>query len=125
MEASRHGDPIRRELGDSDFVKAWKAFEASAAALFRGHRYWANSGERLDFHGWRRYCDAGELCMNRRDHPMRGQCKLVRVLSLEALTKIAEEKDVDVVCVKVRRGSGKASPMLVVFTEENYRRLHG
>jgi len=92
-------------------MKAWKALEASAAALFNGKRFWANSGERLDFEG----AILG--------HAVRGQCKLVKTLSLEALTKLAEEKDVDVVCVKVRRGKGKYSPMLVVFTEENLQRL--
>ena len=111
-------------------MKAWKAFEASAAAIFNGKRFWANSGERLDFVG--EILSVGHVIANGQPGragfnrwEVRGQCKLVKNLSLEALTKLAEEKDVDVVCVKVRRGSGKASPMLVVFTEENYRRLHG
>jgi len=105
-------------------MKAWKAFEASAAALFKGKRFWANSGERMDFEGTVRGPWTADWGCDTRV-PVHGQCKLVRVLSLEALTKLAEESGVDVVCVKVRRGSGKASPMLVVFTEENYRRLHG
>jgi hypothetical protein len=105
-------------------MKAWKAFEASAAALFNGKRFWANSGARLDFEGWvwmpiDRSEENGDLKVD-----IHGQCKLVKNLSLEALTRLAEEKDVDVVCVKVRRGKGKPSPTLVVFTEENYRRLH-
>jgi len=107
-------------------VTAWKSFEASAAAIFNGKRFWANSGERLDFEGTiLRAVDC--TIHEKRCDPIQihGQCKLVRTLSLEALTKLAEESGVDVVCVKVRRGSGKASPMLVVFTEENYRRLHG
>ena len=102
-------------------MKAWKAFEAAAAALFNGKRFWANSGERLDFEG-ELYVGSepwGEFVK------VHGQCKLVKSLSLEALTKLAEEPGVDVVCVKVRRGCGKASPMLVVFTEANYKRLHG
>jgi hypothetical protein len=106
-------------------LKAWKAFEASAAALFNGKRFWANSGERLDFEGSVRCPMFATPDFAMVDVKIHGQCKLVKNLSLDALTKLAEEKDVDVVCVKVRRGSGKASPMLVVFTEENYRRLHG
>lgn len=106
-------------------MKAWKAFEAAAAALFNGKRFWANSGERLDFEGavWQRPSNNPHLGYVR--VPLHGQCKLVKTLSLEALTKLAEEDGVDVVCVKVRRGAGKSSPMLVVFTEANYRRLHG
>lgn len=99
-------------------MKAWKQFEADAAALFDGKRFWANSGERLDFEG--------EVMnyANTKLHKVRGQCKLVKTLSLEALTKLAEEPGVDVVCVKVRRGSGRESPALVVMTFDNYRRLH-
>ncbi len=94
-------------------MKAWKQAEADAAAIFKGKRKWANSGERTDFDG----VIAGQK--------ISGQCKLVKTLSLEALTKLAEESGIDVVCVKVRRGRGKPSPMLVVFTEESYRKLHG
>jgi len=105
-------------------MKAWKQFEADAARLFCGARFWANSGERLDFEGEvLKYND--DLDDFATSLKIRGQCKLVKTLSLEALTKLAEEPDVDVVCVKVRRGSGKPSPALVVFTFENYRRLHG
>jgi hypothetical protein len=105
-------------------VKAWKQFEADAAALFNGKRFWANSGERLDFEGT---IQKHEQCPLPPPHgyKIHGQCKLVRVLSLEALTKLAEEPGVDVVCVKVRRGAGNPSPALVVMTFDNYRRLHG
>jgi hypothetical protein len=118
-------------------VKAWKQFEADAAALFNGKRFWANSGERLDFEGEiYRHHAAGvihdlikaEASVTHWMHEkvkVRGQCKLVKSLSLEALTKLAEEPGVDVVCVKVRRGTGKPSPALVVMTFENYKRLHG
>lgn len=101
-------------------MKAWKQFEADAAALFNGKRFWANSGERLDFEG---FVSSGLTGPSQK--PVRGQCKLVKSLSLEALTKLAEEPGVDVVCVKVRRGTGRPSPALVVMTFENYRRLHG
>ena len=93
---------------------AWKAFERASADLFRGARFWANSGERLDFDG-----------RTREGLKIKGQCKLVKTLSLEALTKLAEETDVDVVCVKRRRGSGKKSSGLVVMTFENFQRLYG
>jgi hypothetical protein len=96
-------------------VSAWKQFERDAAFLFKGSRFWANSGESQDFQGEVRSPD-GPI-------PVHGQCKLVRVLSLEALTKLAEVSDV--VCVKVRRGAGNPSPALVVMTFDNYRRLHG
>ena len=103
-------------------MKAWKQFEADAAKVFGGARFWANSGERLDFEGYVRGPDTYGCSERVR---VRGQCKLVKTLSLEALTKLAEEPGVDVVCVKVRRGSGKPSPALVVMTFENYKRLHG
>ena len=90
--------------------KPWKQFERHAASLFDGKRHWANSGERVDFES--------EWAI--------GQCKLVKSLSLEALTKLAEEMEeeakkkgkIGVVCTKVRRGSGKTSPTLVTMTED-------
>lgn len=89
--------------------RAWKAFERAAAAALGAKRFWANAGERVDFEG---------------EHVV-GQCKLVQRLSLEELTCLAEEVDqlaaakgkVGVVAVKVRRGSGSPSPMLIVLTE--------
>ena len=97
--------------------KAWKQFERHAASLFDGKRHWANSGERVDFES--------EYAI--------GQCKLVKSLSLEALTKLAEEMEADgerakkvgVVVTKVRRGSGKPSPTLITMTEESLKRLVG
>lgn len=89
-------------------MKAWKKFEADSAAIFGGKRHWANSGEREDF-----------------ETPWAvGQCKLVKALSLDALSKLAEEmeaagltkKKLGVVCVKVRRGRGCQSAPLVVMT---------
>jgi hypothetical protein len=94
--------------------KAWKQFEAAAARLFWGARFWANSGERSDFEG-----------RTRDGVRVKGQCKLVKTLSLEALTKLAEEKDVDVVCVKVRRGRGCPSPGLVVMTFDKFQEYYG
>lgn len=105
-------------------MKAWKQFEADAAALFNGKRFWANSGERLDFEGELQRAVSGAGGVHLVPVRVRGQCKLVQKLSLEQLTALAEEQGVDVVCVKVRRGSGRPSPALVVFTFDNYRRLH-
>ncbi len=92
-------------------MAAWKAFERESAALLGGARFWANSGERSDF----------EARVN--GVPVLGQCKLVKTLSLESLTKLAEENDV--VCVKVRRGRGQKSQPLLVMTFETYTRLFG
>lgn len=93
-------------------MKAWKEFEAAAAKLFGGARFWANAGGRFDF--------AGTI----NGQSIKGQCKLVKALSLNELTKLAEEEGVDVVAVKVRRGSGRESAPLVVFTFAKYESLH-
>ena len=97
--------------------KAWKGFERDSAAVFDGGRFWANAGERIDF--------AGRLCGRL---PVRGQCKLVQALSLEKLTQLAEEMEgqpgtLGVVCVKVRRGTGRESAPLVVMTFEEFEKL--
>lgn len=97
--------------------KAWKALERAAAALFPDcRRHWSNSGEDLDFEG----------------PGYTGQVKHVQRLSLEALTQLAEAMErralphrAGVVVVKVRRGRGKASPMLVVCTAAVWRHLQG
>ena len=96
---------------------AWKGLERQAAALFGGRRKWANAGERLDFEA------PGAI----------GQCKLVKRLSLESLSQLAEEMEREalpqqkagVVVVKVRRGRGRPSPLLVVCTEAVWRHLNG
>src|SRR5262245_17725922 len=99
--------------------RPWKAFERKAAGLFGGVRHWANSGERLDFES------ATAL----------GQCKLVQRLSLTELTKLAEEMEREsllrpvpkagVVVVKLRAGSGKKTPLLVVMTEKIWAQIAG
>jgi len=88
---------------------AWKAFERESAALFGGARFWANSGERADFEG---------TLLGRTVH---GQCKIVKRMSLEAMTSLAEEQGVDVLCLKVRRGRGRPSQPLVVMTFEKFQ----
>jgi len=96
---------------------AWKAFERQSAALFGGTRHPANSGHRLDFE----------------TSTALGQCKLVKTLSLSALSDLAEEmarealpkQKAGVVVVKVRRGKGRKSPMLVVCTAEVWAAVNG
>lgn len=107
---------------------SWKQFEAKSAALFGEGRCWANSGERLDFPP---KADT--------DAPVVGQCKEVKVLSLNELTNLAEEVETEaikhqingggslptigVVCVKVRRGRGQPSQALVVMTFKVFEKL--
>ena len=96
--------------------KAWKQFERDSGALFSGRRYGANTGERVDFAG-----KLGTLEVS-------GQCKLMKSLSLNELTKLAEEMEAQpdclgVVCVKVRRGTGVESQPLVVLTFNEFTKL--
>ncbi len=99
-------------------MKAWKEFEALSAKLFKSKRKWANSGEALDF--------AGVLG----DMIAEGQCKLVKQLPLNALTKLVESLQrrdrtatISPVCVKVRRGKGKESEPLVVLSFADFEKL--
>lgn len=95
--------------------KAFKDFERETAALIGGKRYPANSGYRLDCEG----------------PTMVAQCKLVKNLSLEALTQLAEEvtelgrelSKAGIVAVKVRRGTARPSPGLVVMTFSTFREI--
>jgi hypothetical protein len=96
---------------------AWKAFERTVAALFNGRRFWANSGETLDVEG----------------PTVVAQCKHVARMSLEQLSQLAEvsekqglvKQKTGVVAVKVRRGHGRQSPVLIVMTEAMWRYMHG
>lgn len=101
---------------------AWKNFEAISAALFGEKRCWANSGQRLDFP------DKSDT------YAVYGQCKNVKVLSINELTHLAEEvadfADVNgpksklgVVCVKIRRGRGQPSKPLVVMTFDQFEKF--
>ena len=98
-------------------MSAWKQFEREAADLIQGKRFWANSGEALD-------CESPLFV---------AQCKLVRVLSLNALADLCEvaEKQgapkfkAGLVIVKPRRGRGRASPTIVAMTAATFRQLHG
>ena len=88
-------------------MSAWKQFERDCAKFFNARRYPANTGGRVDF--------ASDSVV--------GQAKLVQTMSLETLSQWAEEiaglagpERIGVVCVKVRRGRGRASQPLVVLT---------
>lgn len=95
---------------------AWKAFERTIGDAIDGGRHWANSGEAVD-------CSSHYACV---------QCKLVKTLSLEALTQLAEtteaqaiarQKPLGIVAVKRRRGRGKPSEPLIVMTLASWLRL--
>ena len=96
---------------------AWKQHERAVADLIGGKRLPASSDETVDCEGPR----------------FVAQAKLVQRLSLDELTvlaqKIADEGDtrgkLGVVGVKVRRGAGVKSPILVVMTDETFRGLIG
>ena len=97
--------------------KPFKAFERDVAELIGGRRYPANSGRAIDCEGPR----------------FIAQCKLVKRLSLEDLTQLAETAaaqgqatgKIGLVAVKVRRGKGQPSPGLVVLTFETFRTMGG
>lgn len=99
-------------------MNSWKKFERAVARLLGGRRFWANSGERLDVEG----------------PTFIAQCKLVRSLSLAALTDLAVEVEraaavkakLGVVAVKLSGHRGnRPMPMLLVVTEATWRELHG
>lgn len=93
--------------------RPWKQFERAVAAVVGGRRHWANSGEAIDVES--------ACCVV--------QAKLVKTMSLEALTQLAERVDrealakgkIGLVAIKVRRGQGRASPMLIVTTGTTWR----
>lgn len=84
----------------------WKQMERNVAKLVGGKRYPANQGGRVD--------------VESEDYVV--QCKERKTLSLEALTQLVEEiesiaaaKDKQgIVAVKVRRGTGRPSPILFI-----------
>lgn len=98
--------------------KAWKAFERWVADMIGGRRFWANSGEAID-------CE-GPLFV--------AQCKLVRRMSLEDLTRLAvtaraqaqAKGKVGVVAVKLSGCAGNVRrPALFILHEDDWRDLHG
>lgn len=96
--------------------RPWKQFERDIARLLGGRRYPANTGGGLDVEG------AGLVA----------QCKLVRRLSLGELSELAEQVARDagptrtgVVAVKLRRGRGRPTPILIVQTAAEWVKQHG
>lgn len=96
---------------------AWKQLERSVADLIGGKRLPANSGHAID-------CESAGFV---------AQAKLVQRMSLDELTALAEKiaqeglirNKLGVVGVKVRRGAGVKSPVLVVMTDETFKTLLG
>lgn len=98
--------------------KGWKKFEREIGAAIGGKRFWANSGEEIDAEG--------PLFV--------AQCKLVRSLSLSALTTLAiaahhqgkAREKVGVVVVKQSgRGGNIRRPALFVLHEDDWKAVHG
>ena len=93
--------------------KPWKQLERDVGKIVRGTRYPANQGGLVDVEG---------------DHYV-VQVKERKSLSLEALTQLVETIEEiakakgkrGLVAVKVRRGSGKKSPLLFIQTAEQWR----
>lgn len=98
-------------------MSAWKQFERDVARLLGGKRFWANSGEAIDVES----------------DSYVAQCKLVQTCSLASLTELAEmverqaalKNKAGVVAIKLRRGRGRSSPMLLVVTAATWERLNG
>ena len=92
---------------------SWKQMERDVGELVDGKRYPANQGGRVDVSG--------------PFHVV--QCKERKSLSLEQLTQLVEEIEaiglkegkVGLVAVKVRRGRGKQSPILIVQSATQWR----
>ncbi len=91
----------------------WKQLERDVAALVGGKRYPANQGGRVDVEG--------------PDYIV--QVKERKSLSLEAITQLVEEMELigkergklGLVAVKVRRGKGKQSPILIVQSIDQWK----
>lgn len=91
----------------------WKQMERDVGAIVGGKRYWANEGGRVDVHSDKYVV----------------QCKERKALSLEVLTQLVEEIETigksqgkqGLVAVKVRRGSGRHSPILIVQSAEQWK----
>ena len=87
-------------------MSSWKALERTVGKIVGGKRYPANQGDRVDVESDRYVV----------------QVKERKALSLEELTKLVEEMEtlgkpkgkLGLVAVKVRRGRGRPSPILIV-----------
>jgi len=91
---------------------SWKQMERDVARLIGGTRYPANTGGPIDVESPQYIVQAKER----------------RSLSLEALTQLVEEIEGiakakckhGLLAVKVRRGKGKYSPILIIQTAEQW-----
>ena len=93
-------------------MSSWKALERTVGRLVGGKRYPANQGDRVDV-----------------ESPVYVvQVKERKALSLEELTKLVEEMEaigltkgkLGLVAVKVRRGRGRPSPLLIVQSAKQW-----
>ena len=93
----------------------WKQTERDVAKVVGGKRYPANQGDRVDV-----------------ESPVYVvQVKERKALSLEELTKLVEEMEaigltkgkLGLVAVKVRRGRGKPSPLLIVQSAKQWSEI--
>ena len=92
---------------------SWKQLEREVAKLIGGSRYPANQGGRVD-------CESPNFVV---------QVKERRSLSLEVLTQLVEEIEAiakakgkrGLVAVKVRRGKGRQSPILMVQSATQWK----
>lgn len=98
--------------------KPWKAEERAAAAIFGGARFWANSGERMDFES----------------SAYVGQVKLLKripkwleelAVEVERLGFQKSPPKIGVVVLKRRAGRGTHTPRLIVLTEAAWREMNG
>ncbi len=98
-----------------DIMSSWKALERTVGKLIDGRRYPANQGDRVD-------CESERYVV---------QVKERKALSLEELTKLVEEMEaigvtkgkLGLVAVKVRRGRGKPSPLLIVQSAKQWSEI--
>ena len=92
---------------------SWKQMERDVGLLIDGKRYPSNQGGLVD-------CEGPSYVV---------QCKERRSLSLEQLTQLVEQIEGighlrgkhGLVAVKVRRGKGKHSPILIVQSAEQWK----
>lgn len=92
---------------------SWKQLERDVAKLVNGARYPANTGDRIDV-------ESNQYVI---------QVKERKSLSLEVLTQLVEEMEQigkakgkrGLVAAKVRRGRGKASPILIIQSADQWK----
>ena len=104
-------------VGRGIMSNQWKQMERNVGKLIGGKRYPANQGGRVDV-------ESDEYVV---------QCKERKTLSLEALTQLVEEIEgiaatkgkQGIVAVKVRRGTGRPSPILFIQSGTQWYKQNG